>query len=477
MKHLVNDAEATVLRTVATPCLTNVDLQFRDFVDEISQNHDDYWSFKHASTRPYDYSLFQYPAMMVPEMQRVLIRALVTLQNGAVTRLLDPFVGSGTVLWEGMLLGLNASGQDINPLAILLTQAKTGPYDMERVDGAFAQVIATAKADTSSRVDIDFVGREKWFREEVSIQLSRLRRAIQREDDIGIRRFLWATLAETVRLTSNSRTSTYKLHIRPATQLIDDQRSPQTVFERLANRNGHRIQRLRHMLEEAGHLHRETYAGSCTTFLEDTRNRIGENHRLGYDMVVTSPPYGDNKTTVPYGQSSYLPLQWIPRADIGTYLEVDDYLTTTLEIDSRSLGGRARKGWREEIVKSRRASPTLDSTLRDLETSNTKSDRVRRVAVFSHDLFNAVRNITRSLNVNGYMVWTIGNRRVGGIEIPSDNILRDFLEQNGMEFVHSVQRPIISKRMPSRNQLTSTMGTEAIMVFRKSEIRTEDTEW
>ncbi|RLG15985.1 hypothetical protein DRN63_04745 [Nanoarchaeota archaeon] len=39
--------------------------------------------------------------------------------------ILDPFCGSGTVLVEAKLLGVNAVGSDINPLAILLAKVKS----------------------------------------------------------------------------------------------------------------------------------------------------------------------------------------------------------------------------------------------------------------------------------------------------------------------------------------------------------------
>lgn len=56
------------------------------------------------------------------------------------------------------------------------------------------------------------------------------------------------------------------------------------------------------------------------------------------DVLMTSPPYGDNKTTVPYGQHSYLPLQWIAHEDIpGAFDET--LMERTHRIDLLGLGG------------------------------------------------------------------------------------------------------------------------------------------
>src|SRR3989344_4045974 len=77
------------------------------------------WSFKDHSTREHVHALFQYPGMMVPEMQKKLLQAITESQEG-ISRVIDPYVGSGTILTECMLRGLDFQGQDLNPLAILL---------------------------------------------------------------------------------------------------------------------------------------------------------------------------------------------------------------------------------------------------------------------------------------------------------------------------------------------------------------------
>ena len=63
-------------------------------------------------------------------------------------------------------------------------------------------------------------------------------------------------------------------------------------------------------LRESGHLSKNGYyRGEVNIRLDDSSK---PNPDVGaHDLIVTSPPYGDNNTTVPYGQYSYLPLQWI----------------------------------------------------------------------------------------------------------------------------------------------------------------------
>lgn len=68
-----------------------------------------------------------YPARMHPDTAAGVIRALG--RPGA--RVLDPFMGSGTVLVEARLAGLRAFGVDANPLAVELAWLKSGGLSAE----------------------------------------------------------------------------------------------------------------------------------------------------------------------------------------------------------------------------------------------------------------------------------------------------------------------------------------------------------
>ena len=71
------------------------------------------------------------------------------------------------------------------------------------------------------------------------------------------------------------------------------------------------------------------------------------------------------------------------------------------------------------------------------------------------------------LRRDAYMVWVVGNRHVGGIEIPTAQILADFLEDNNAKLVTTLERSIPTKRMATKNATTETMRKEKILLFRK----------
>lgn len=448
-------AEDARLRTAADDRLV-------EELRRVSQADGEYWAFRGRAARQQAHGLTQYPAMMVPEMQAVLVRA-VARADGNVTSAYDPFAGSGTTLVECMRLGLDFAGQDINPLAVLFCRTKSGPFHTRRLSSALKDVVSWAAADRGRSFEASFPGLRKWFDVRAINELSRIRRAIRRVNHTWCRRVLWTALAETVRLTSNSRTSTFKLHVRCRNDLETRCVNPVKTFEAVGSDINERLHEEAGALREAGHLSKNGYyRGEVSIRLGDSR--VSNAETGPHDLVVTSPPYGDNPSTVPYGQYSYLPLQWIDLEDIDTNAHVD-CLRTTYEIDRRSLGG-SRKNALTAIGPLLETSPSLENTLDRL--TDLPTDRRSRVAAFVRDLDASLSAVVSAIRPDAYMIWTIGNRRVGGESVPTDDILKELLLAKGVQAVTRFERKIPSKRMATRNTIASTMRGEAILVFRKA---------
>ena len=77
------------------------------------------WDYRNENTKDYTHGMHSYPAMMIPQVAR----RLITEYGNNAKVLLDPFVGSGSVVIEGMLSkSINEIyGIEINPLAVLIT--------------------------------------------------------------------------------------------------------------------------------------------------------------------------------------------------------------------------------------------------------------------------------------------------------------------------------------------------------------------
>lgn len=449
-------------RTLDTRTPQDVDAELVKLLENKGADPD-FWSLKERDRSDSAHRIFQYPAMMVPLVQRRLLGAVLEARPD-IQSVYDPFMGSGTSLVSGMHFGLDVYGNDINPLAVLISRVRTA-RTVEFTIGAIAeQVAANAKSDRRVTIETDMANREKWFQPEVAIELSRLRRAIRKCEGVWVRRFLWVTLAETVRLTSNDRTSTYKLHARPAEDIAKRALSPIAVFGDLARENASSFSNFRRRLAEAKQIKSSKYMGEVEIRVGDTREASSDwGNAAPFDLLMTSPPYGDNLTTVTYGQHSYLPLHWIDFSDIDPAADIAT-LRTTHEIDRRSLGGVAGDtAWDE--AKLLEASPRLKHFADGLPSK--PDDGRSRLIRFYRDFGASLDSILEVMKPDSYMIWTVGNRNIAGKQVPTDLVLGELFEGLNCKVVTVLARRIHHKRMPDRNASSATMREEKILMIRK----------
>ncbi|MCC8466265.1 site-specific DNA-methyltransferase [Photorhabdus bodei] len=437
----------------------NQDRDLLKRIEAYSLEDEGYWSFKGRSKRHHCHGLIQYPAMMVPEMQGELIDAVLAGDRN-VRRVFDPFVGSGTTLGETMCRGLDFLGIDINPLAILACEVKSGPLYIKKLMQKAELLLNAVKRDESTQIAVQFDGIDKWFIHNAQVELSAVYRAIQEEPSKWARKIFWLSLSSTVRAVCNSRSSTYKLHIKPEE---DIEKTPSAIeeFEKKLKKNIKNIAAQKKILDEKKMLKTAKSISNIVIKNADSASKIRGS--LKCDLLVSSPPYGDNQTTVTYGQFSYLPLMWIDLDDIDN-LTQEGLLAHKNGIDSKSLGG-TKKGADIKYGKIKNRSISLVRCVEEIKAVN--SENIKKLISFVYDLDKALSNSLKFLRENAYMIWTLGNRRISDIEVPLDKILRELLESRGCHFVHKLERDIPTKRMAIRNKIASTMGKESILIMRR----------
>lgn len=423
-------------------------------LDELAQDDGDYWSYKKMRERPGLHGLIRYPAMMVPQMQSDVLQAAArTLPN--LQHVLDPFVGSGTTMLEALRQGFSFSGYDINPLAILVCRAKLFALSPTTLRRRMREILDQVRADQSTKIDIDFPGRDKWFTREAALDLSRIRRAILGQSNRELRQLLWVVMAETIRQTSLSRESTYKLHVRATAELSSLER-PTSCFERLASQA---VQR--QALHSSSTDSWKDRVRQARLTCADIRSTLSENAKPA-QLLLTSPPYGDNASTIPYGQFSYLALRWIAPDDLDGSPSLRE---TAYSIDCASLGG-SRRDYIERAIMMTAASPAFHAFFLRL-IKLRRPDLEAKAASFTFDLFDAVSAALSKLECGGLAVWTLGERRIGGLPVPLVKICSELNEFFGMSPVTEVSRYIHSKRMPHRNSQGATMAQETMLVMQK----------
>lgn len=422
-----------------------------------AKSDSDYWSYKLLGQRPGLHGLIRYPAMMVPRMLAdVLDAAIIAMPH--IKHVVDPFVGSGTAMLEALRRGLTFDGIDINPLAILICRAKLLALSPATVNSRIHKLLRQVSADRSKAINVNFPGRDKWFTPQACVELSRIRRAILEQSNQDLRRFLWVIFAETIRYISLSRESTYKLHIRPATEL-EKLENPIKCFQQIA------LQAIKKYSDEAAHTgggnYRVTAKRRANLSCCDVRT-MHTNKTTPAQLLITSPPYGDNKSTVPYGQFSYLALRWIADEDLEGQA---DFRESAYAIDTASLGGSSREHTRrgEAMIEISDNFKTFFERLR----KQNRSDLEAKAASFTADLFDAVDAVLPRLESGGMAIWILGERRIGGLPVPLVKICQEINQFLGMKPVAQVTRSIQSKRTPHRNSQGATMATETMLVMHK----------
>lgn len=448
----------------------------RSKFNELTLISADHWDYRGTSksARDFVHGLCTYPAMMVPKMQREILDVCVSQIEKNAPRLLDPFAGSGTILVEGMLKGLDIVGIDVNPLAVLLCKAKTTIIDPnilnEHVIALKSLIVQSNKKEVNLH---NFNGIEKWFTNKAIRDLSIIRNAIMKDKDITIRRFFWAAFCEIVRMVSNSRDCTYKLHIKEKSDIDNYDKDALELFSSTLDMNVKKYISFHAALKDKNLLRNNgsAYKHSVSVVLADATSYLNHSKKK-YDLIITSPPYGDNHTTVSYGQYSVMPLRWIDCYDIDESVD-DEVISTLCAIDNVSLGGKSSKksitAKRKKVISK---SITLKKQCDDIEVAANK--QLNKLIAFYSDYDLFLKSISKKMSPGAISVWTLGNRKIAKKEIYMDKIMMELSEFYGLSFVTSFTRRIINKRMPEINAYTgsdndqqTTMTTEHILVLVK----------
>lgn len=411
--------------------------------EELNRYPQDYWDFK-GTTKSGIHNIGKYPATMVPDMQYQLLSVVSKHLNNKNITLLDPFCGSGTTLVIAQELGINSVGIDINPYATLLSFVKTNKYDKADVYNA----ISTIKSNLEQGLNFpifDFYNIKKWFRDDIIKSLSQIRHCILLEKSQDIRKFFWICLSEVIFKFSNDRTSTFKLHVLPKEKidLIEDRCIE--YFIKIVNDN-------------SAHLNYSNITSSNIIY-GDSSSIINNKLKREFDIICTSPPYGDNPTTITYGQASILFLKWIDSKDLSCSQELLEKYTT---IDKISVGGKKRKIINTKDIKS----------LQDF-LGKISLKKQAKVINFFEDYYVSLKCMNKCLAKSGYLIMTVGNRSVDAVRQPLDNITIEILESFGLKLVSKFNRNILYKNSPLKLSLLKdkktikTIQKETIIIFTK----------
>lgn len=405
---------------------------------------DDSWSFWEADTKEYTHGYHSYPAMMIPQVCRTLIKEY--RPSGKLSLIFDPYMGSGTTLVEAAVIGIDAIGTDLNPLARMMAKVKTTHYDEQEIIEQFSRInfnCSFYSQDKVKNTNFDRISNYSfWYTEDVLYKLSFLSQEIRELKSNND--FFDLALAETVRETSFTRNGEFKRFRMKEDSIKNFRPDVFKIFSQKIKRN---LNGLRNFNDIKTKTTTEVYGF-------DSSNEIPNDaiKTESVDMVVTSPPYGDSRTTVAYGQFSRWANEWFGYKEAG-------------KLDSILMGGKKST---EQLFKSESIQDVL------CQIKNLDENRYYDVISFLNDYWHSIVNVSKCVRSGGVVCYVVGNRTVKGVQIPLDYFTAEMFEKCGFTFRKTIVRQIPNKRMPSKTSPSnkpgdkvSTMTNEFIVILNK----------
>jgi len=378
-------------------------------------------------------NLHRYPATMIPQIGIEILNEL-RISKGS---LLDPYCGSGSTFASALESGIKyMEGYDINPLAILISSAKFTYVSILKLLDYKKQLrndiydFLKVEENIDNLVTPNITNIEFWFSKDVIDKLKILKYFITSIDDSNVKNFFLVAFSETVRDCSFTRNSEFKLYKMKSEEILNFNPDVISIFF--------------HKLSVSI----EIYFNHYFPYLNESLNININNSEFSYsdkryDVVLTSPPYGDSRTTVAYGQFSTLANEWI---DV-------DYAR---KIDSMLMGGKkALTNYNNGVIAE---------SIREINNNDTK--RALEVSSFYFDLEQSINQVSSAVINGGYAIYVVGNRTVKGVQLQTDQFIAEKFEENGFRHILTYERALSNKAMPSKNSPTNKSGiTKNTMLF------------
>lgn len=400
----------------------------------------DFVGQSYASSYP---NLHKYPATMLPQIGIELFKEL-NIKGG---KLLDPYCGSGSSFTVGLDRGLTEMyGFDINPLAVLISRTKFTLVDLEKIKRLKQRLrnkvyeFVKVEADINSLVLPQIYNIDFWFKPPVSRNLTVIKFFIDKIKEKEIKRMFLVPFSEIVRECSLTRNSEFKLF----------RMKPEDILRFNPDVFGIYFDKLNKVIDI---YERYYYPNLDKAKVDISYSKFPEKQNY-YDVVLTSPPYGDSKTTVAYGQFSILSNEWLG-------------IKNARRVDSMLMGGK--------ISSSKYSDGLISDYIEAVAKSSVK--RSLEVSSFYRDLHKSINNVAKSIKKNGLSIYVVGNRTVKNTVLPTDQFIAEKFEENGFQHLVTYERLLGNKAMPSKNspsnivgQRKSTMTKEYIVISQKTKL-------
>ena len=220
------------------------------------------------------HGIFRYFGKFPPSIATYLITTFSTTDELVI----DPMCGSGSTALECKLLNRSCVINDINPLSIAITKAKTTYIAEDRLTRALNKIVKNYKPLTVDEYPFtpsDLENYQHWFLEETENSLRGLKFLIEKISDKDIRNFYLVIFASIVRRVSKATTQQGRLFLDINTAVPD-------ALEMFKNKALKEIKNVSRLPENTA---------KVQIYNSDMKNLQMYNYKGKASLVILHPPY------------------------------------------------------------------------------------------------------------------------------------------------------------------------------------------
>ncbi len=326
---------------------------------------------------------------------------------------IDPFAGSGTVMVESMLHGVDSYGVESNPYVYNIAAAKLQWYDFE-IDFLMhkcMEVLKMARQKDIDRTDYPEL-IAKCFPLDTLHKLDALKLACYEIEDDKLRNFVWFIITSILRSTSPVGTAQWQ-YIQPKkskANVLD----PFIAYQQKVAEIFDDIQCVRNVFGKNSH----------SEILREDARHIDSVPVQWADMVITSPPYANN-----YDYADAMRLEMLFWNDINGWKDLQDKVSVNL-IRACTQHVSTLKNTIDDYITSSLLTPIRDEIIEkyellksERENHGGKKNYHMMIVAYFYDMAQVFFSLSRITAPNCQMCFVIGDSAPYGIYIPVDEWL------------------------------------------------------
>ena len=376
------------------------------------------WAFADKTRKETAYlthGYHRYPAKFIPQ----IVYRLAKKYTKEGDLIVDPFGGCGTTSVEAKVIGRPSIGIDINPVAVLIAEAKITPIEPIKLEDERIKLKNKFNSNFSE-LEIKAPNHERidyWFKpEKQKIKLAFISNEISKIKNEHVRKFFYCAFSNILKNCSiwlqKSNKPTRDFKKKPA--------DPFQAFTRQVNAMLKGNTEFYNLLKKQGFL-----KVPCDIRCVDARDTKIKNNSVS--LIVTSPPY---VTSYEYADLHQLTALWF------------EYTKNLSDFRKRFIG-TSHNGVKEVTLNSQIAGDIAQ----DLEKKHKKT--ANEVAIYFSEMNQCFKEMKRILKKGGRTCIVIGNTSLKGVKILNAEVFVEQLQNLGFKIDDIIKREIPSKNLPS----------------------------